>query len=162
VPTPTSLHRLLSGSRRVVVPALALAAIGLGATACTPDTTRARVEHDVPETFANSSALSEQLQGKHATRPDITSTECHSSVNPTQDSGPGSWNCDLTYAVGGKQEKTSLLVLIDQLGCYQALDGEHRDATITDKATGTVLADPKVGFDGCYDGYDGRTSTNRS
>jgi hypothetical protein len=159
---PMFLPRLLRGGRRLVVPALALAALGLGATACTPDTTRARVENDVPETFANSYALSEQLQGKPATRPDVTSTECHSSVNPTQDSGPGSWNCDLTYAVDGRQAKTSLLVLIDQLGCYQALDGEHRDATITDKATGTVLADPKVGFDGCYDVYDGRTSTNRS
>jgi hypothetical protein len=162
VPAPTSLHTLVRGGRRVVVPALALAAIGIGATACTPDTTRGRVEYDVPETFANAYALSEQLQGKPATRPDVTSTECHSSINLTQDSGPGSWNCDLAYSVGGKQKKTSLLVLIDQLGCYQALDGDHRDATITDKATGTVLADPKVGFDGCYDVYDGRTATSKN
>ena len=144
----------------LVATGAAVAAIGLVASGCTPDTTRARVEHDVPVSFANAYALSEHLQGKPATRPDVTSTECHSSVNPTQDSGPGSWACDLTYTVDGKQEKTELLVLIDQLGCYQAL-GEKREATITDKATGAVLPDPKQGFDGCYDVYDGRTSVSR-
>jgi hypothetical protein len=138
----------------------ALAAVGLGASACTPDTTRARVENDVPTSFANSYALSEQLQGKPVTRPDVTSTECHSSVNHTQDSGPGGWSCDLSYTVGGKTEKKSLLVLIDQLGCYQAIDTDNRDAMITDKDTGARLPDPKVGFDGCYDVYDGRTSVS--
>jgi hypothetical protein len=146
---------------RALVAAGALVAVAVGASACTPDTTRARVEHDIPESYANSYALSQQLQGKPATRPDITSTECHSSVNPSQDSGPGSWSCELAYTVGGKQEKASLLVLIDQLGCYQAL-GEKRDATITDKATGAVLPDPRQGFDGCYDVYDGRTSVDKN
>ena len=136
----------------------AVAAVALGASACTPDTTRARVENDVPQSFANSYALSQQLQGKPATRPEVTSTECHSSVNPKEDSGPGSWQCDLSYTVDGKQEKKSLLVLIDQLGCYQAMDTDHRDATIEDKDTGAVLPDPKVGFDGCYDVFDDRTS----
>ena len=152
-------HFLRHGWRRAL-PAVAIVAVCLGATACTPDTTRARVEADVPRTIANAYALSEQLQGHSATRPDVTSTECHSSVNPNQDSGPGSWACDLTYTVDGTQEKTELLVLIDQLGCYQAL-GEKRDATITDKATGAVLPDPKQGFDGCYDVYDGRTSVSK-
>ena len=138
-----------------------VAAIVLGTSACTPDTTRARVEHDVPVSFANSYALSEKLQGKQVTRPDVTSTECHSSVNPAQDSGPGSWNCDLNYTVDGRPGKASLLILIDQLGCYQALDGEHRDATIRDKDTGSVLPDPKVGFDGCYNVYDHRTSVSK-
>jgi hypothetical protein len=140
----------------------AVVAVTLGTSACTPDTTRARVEHDVPVSFANAYALSEQLQGRPATRPDVMSTECHSSVNPEQDAGPGSWNCDLAYTVDDKQAKTSLLILIDQLGCYQALDGEHRDATITDQATGSVLPDPKVGFDGCYNVYDGRTSVSKN
>jgi hypothetical protein len=140
----------------------AVAAVAAGTTACTPDTTRARVEADVPRTFANSYALSEQLQGRSAARPDITSTECHSSVNAKQDSGPGGWNCDLTYTVHGKQEKKSLLVLIDQLGCYQAVDTDNRDATITDKQTGAVLPDPKVGFDGCYNVYDDRTSVSNN
>jgi hypothetical protein len=138
------------------------AAVVIGASACTPDTTRARVEHDVPETFANSYAFSEQLQGKPAVRPHVTSTECHSSVNAEQDSGPGAWNCDLAYTVGDESEKKSLLVLIDQLGCYQATDTDHRDATITDKATGALLPDPKVGFDGCYDVYDDRTSVSKN
>jgi len=146
----------------LVATGAAVAAIGLVASGCTPDTTRARVEHDVPVSFANAYALSEHLQGKPATRPDVTSTECHSSVNPKQDSGPGSWDCELTYTVDGKQTKASLLILIDQLGCYQALDGEHRDATITDQDTGTVLPDPKVGFDGCYNVYDDRTSVATS
>ena len=69
--------------------------------------------------------------------------------------------CELAYTVGGKQEKASLLVLIDQLGCYQALWREE-DATITDKATGAVLPDPRQGFDGCYDVYDGRTSVDKN
>jgi hypothetical protein len=145
----------------LVATGAALVAVGIGASACTPDTTRARVENDIPESFANSYALSQQLQGKPATRPDVTSTECHSSVNPNQDSGPGSWSCDLAYTVDGKQEKASLLVLIDQLGCYQAL-GENRDATITDRATGAVLPDPRQGFDGCYDVYDDRTSVSKN
>jgi hypothetical protein len=143
-----------------VAAGIVVAAVGIGASACTPDTTRARVENDVPQTFANSYALSEQLQGKSAAHPHVTSTECHSSVNPKQDSGPGAWNCDLTYTVDGKQQKKSLLVLIDQLGCYQATDSEHRDATITDKQTGAVLPDPKVGFDGCYNVYDNRTNVS--
>src|SRR3954464_7668480 len=145
----------------IVATGAAVAAVGIGASACTPDTTRARVETDVPQTFANSFALSEQLQGNPAVRPQVTSTECHSSVNPKQDSGPGAWNCALGYTVDGKAAKKSLLVLIDQLGCYQASDTDNRDATITDKATGAVVPDPKVGFDGCYDVYDGRTSVSK-
>ena len=151
---------LLRGGRRRVVPVVALAAVGLGTTACTPDTTRGRVENDVSQSFANSYELSEQLQGNPATHPDVTSTECHSGVNLEQDSGPGSWNCDISYVADGKTVKTSLLVLIDQLGCYQAIDTSNRDATITDKDTGAVLPDPKVGFDGCYNVYDDRTAVS--
>src|SRR3954447_15114182 len=157
MPVPKSLWR---GRRRVVVPVVALAAIGLGATACTPDTTRRRVKADIQQSFANAYELSEQLQGSSTTHPDVTSTECHSGVNPKQDSGPGGWNCDISYVADGKTVKTSLLVLIDQLGCYQAIDTSNRDATITDKDTGVVLPDPKVGFDGCYDVYDDRTSVS--
>ena len=144
----------------MVVALAALAAIGFGATGCTPDTTRGRVENDISRSFANAYGLSEQLQGKPANRPDVTSTECHSQINATQDSGPGGWNCDLSYVIDGKKAKKSLLVLIDQLGCYQAIDTDDRDATITDKGTDAVLPDPKVGFDGCYDVYDNRTSVS--
>ena len=59
-----------------------------------------------------------------------------------------------------RQHTKSLLVLIDQLVCYQATDTDHRDATIVDRDTGAVLPDPKVGFDGCYDVYDHRTSVD--
>lgn len=156
------MARIAKRTRTLLVTGVAVVAVGLGTSACTPDTTRARVENDVPQSFANSYALSEQLQGHPAVRPDITSTECHSSINKKEDSGPGSWDCELSYTVSGKEQKKSLLVLIDQLGCYQALDTGDRDATITDKETGAVLPDPKVGFDGCYNVYDDRTSTSKN
>src|SRR4051794_10449242 len=150
----------LRRGRRRFVPVVALTVIGFSATACTPDTTRARVETDISKSFANAYGLSEHLQGKQTTRPDMTSTQCHSTVNPKQDSGPGGWNCDISYVVDGKTVKTSLLVLIDQLGCYQAIDTSNRDASITDKDTDVVLPDPKVGFDGCYNVYDDRTAVS--
>jgi|SRR4051812_1770454 len=148
--------------KRVAALFAAVAAVAFGTSACTPDTTRARVEHDVPLSFAHAYALSEQLQGHQAVTPKVTSTECHSSTNTKVDSGPGSWGCDLTYTVEGKTKKVSLLVLVDSLGCYQGLDGDHRDNTIVDKATGATLPDPKVGFDGCYSVYDNRTNVSKS
>src|ERR687890_90770 len=142
---------------------VALAAVvATGASACTPDTTRARVENDVPTSFVHAYTLSEQLQGQKPVTPRVTSTECHSSVNTQEDSGPGSWGCDLSYVLDAKRKEVSLLILVDSLGCYQALDGEHRDDTIVDKATGSTLPDPKAGFDGCYDVYDGRTNVSKS
>src|SRR4051794_23346808 len=42
------------------------------------------------------------------------------------------WDCELGYTVGGKKTKVSILILVDSMACYQALDGEHRDATIKD------------------------------
>lgn len=135
--------------------------VTIGMSACTPDTTRARVEHDVPTSFVHAYTLSEQLQGHRPVTPTVTGTECHSSVNVTEDSGPGSWGCDLSYVLDGRKKQVSLLILVDSLGCYQALDGEHRDDTIVDKATGATLPDPKAGFDGCYDVYDGRTDVSK-
>src|SRR3954447_20219563 len=146
--------------RKVLATTVALGAVVVGASACTPDTTRGRVENDVPVTFAHAYALSEQLQGHRPVTPDITSTECHSSVNTKQDAQPGSWGCDLSYTVDGKKKDVSLLVLIDQLGCYQASNTDNRNAMITDASTGAQLPDPKVGFDGCFDVYDNRTNTS--
>jgi hypothetical protein len=140
----------------------AAAAIVMTASACTPDTTRARVEADVPPTFVKAYALSERLQGHPAVRPRVSKTECHSSVNTVQDSGPGSWDCELAYTVNGEPKKVSLLILIDSLACYQALDGEHRDDTIKDKTTEATLPDPKVGFDGCFNVYDHKTATSNT
>jgi hypothetical protein len=135
--------------------------VAMAASACTPDTTRARVEHDVPTSFVHAYTLSEQLQGRQPVSPRVTSTECHSSVNTKEDSGPGSWGCDLSYVLDGKKKEVSLLILVDSLGCYQALDGDHRDDTIVDRATGATLPDPKAGFDGCYNVYDGRTTVSK-
>ena len=131
-------------------------------TACTPDTTRARIENDVPTTFAHAYSLSEQLQGQPGETPEVTSTECHSSVNQKQDAGPGSWSCDLSYRVAGRKHEVSLLILVDQLGCYQGMDSDHRNRTIRDRGTGQVVPDPKVGFDGCFDVYDSRTSVDKA
>jgi hypothetical protein len=148
--------------RTRIAASVALAsAVAVGASACTPDTTRARVEHDVRTSFVQAYKLSEQLQGHRTVTPRVTSTECHSSVNTQEDSGPGSWGCDLSYVLDAKRKEVSLLILVDSLGCYQALDGEHRDDTIVDKATGATLPDPKAGFDGCYDVYDGRTNVSK-
>jgi hypothetical protein len=146
---------------RVLATGVAAGIVAVTASACTPDTTRARVEADVPQTFTKAYALSERLQGHGAVAPTVKSTECHSSVNIKQDSGPGSWDCELAYSVNGKAKKASLLILVDSLACYQALDGEHRDDTIKDTTTGAVLPDPKVGFDGCFNVYDNKTSTSK-
>lgn len=149
-------------SLRKTLTALLAGGLAVGCfSACTPDTTRARIEHDVPRTFAHAYSLSEQLQGRPAVTPRVTSTECHSSVNQKQDAGPGSWGCDLAYSVAGKQRQVSLLVLVDQLGCYQGMDTEHRNRTIRDRGTGQTVPDPKVGFDGCFDVYDSRTSVDK-
>jgi hypothetical protein len=147
---------------RNLATAATVGVIAVTASACTPDTTRARVEADVPSTFAKAYAVSEQLQGHGVVRPQVTKTECHSSVNTLQDSGPGSWDCELAYTVNGKPKKASLLILIDSLACYQALDGENRDDTIKDRATGATLPDPKVGFDGCFSVYDDKTDTSKT
>jgi hypothetical protein len=152
----------MSRLKRTLTPLALAAAVALTASACTPDTTRGRVENDVPPSFAHAYALSEELQGHPAVTPTISSSECHSSINTTADSGPGSWGCDIGYTAAGKKKHVFLLVLIDSLGCYQAADTDHRDATIVDKATGTSLPDPKVGFDGCYSVYDGHTNTSKS
>lgn len=143
---------------KILGSAALVATVATATTACTPDTTRGRVEHDIGPSFANAYALSEQLQGHQAVKPKISSTECHSSVNTKEDSGPGSWDCEVSYQVNGAKKDVSLVVLIDQLGCYQAMDGDHRDRQIVTKQTGAKMPDPKVGFDGCYNVYDGRTN----
>src|ERR687886_218504 len=103
-------------------PALAvLAAAALLLAACTPDTTRGRVEHDFATTFANQYAQSLQRQGKPPKRPHITSTVCHSGTNLKVDSGPGTWSCEIKYlGADGKRHDDNWVELIDALGCYQA------------------------------------------
>ena len=146
--------------RVVLVASVSASTIAL--TSCTPDTTRARVQDDVAATFTNSYETSLALQGKPVQAPTMQSTECHSSVNKTADSGPGSWGCELKY-VDPKRKKHDdfFIVLIDALACYQAFNGDNRDATIVDKKTGATMPDPAVGFDGCYDVYDSKTNTSK-
>src|SRR3954471_1842495 len=85
-----------SGLRRVAAVAVVGAAALLSA-ACTPDTTRGRVEHDFAATFSNQYAQSLQRQGKPVVRPRVTSTVCHSGTNLKIDSGPGTWSCEIKY-----------------------------------------------------------------
>jgi hypothetical protein len=144
-------------------PLLALLPVAtLVLTGCTPDTTRERVEHDVATTFAHSYVQSEQVQG-HPERPaTVDATECHSGLNKKADAGPGSWHCTVSWVdpTGGKHDD-GYVVLIDALGCYQAFSDEERDATVT-ATDGRTVPDPRVGFDGCYDVYDGRTGTSKT
>ena len=147
--------------------ALALAAIATAAlllAACTPDTTRGRVEHDFATTFANQYAQSLQRQGKPPKRPQITSTVCHSGTNLKVDSGPGTWSCEIKYVgADGKRHDENWVELVDALGCYQAFtqDDAKRFHKITDVYSHKSILDPAGSFDGCFDVYDGRTNTSK-
>ena len=139
-------------------------AIALALAACTPDTTRGRVEHDFAATFSNQYAQSLQRQGKPVGRPDIRSTNCHNSTNLEADSGPGSWSCEIKYTLaGGKPRDEVWLMLVDALGCNQAFttDDTKRYHEITDVYTNKRILDPAGSFDGCYDVYDQRTNTSK-
>jgi hypothetical protein len=105
----------------------AVAAVALTITACAPDTTRGRVEHDFAATFSNQYAQSLQRQGKPVQRPKIASTACHNGTNLKTDAGPGSWSCEIKYTVaGGKTQDEVWLALIDALGCYQAFSTDDK------------------------------------
>src|SRR3954449_8392707 len=94
----------------------AVAGAALLLTACTPDTTRGRVEHDFATTFSNQYAQSLHRQGKRATRPKVTSTVCHSGTNLKADSGPGTWSCEIKYVgADGKQHDDNFVELVDSL-----------------------------------------------
>ena len=148
--------------RLLAAAALAAAALTLGA--CTPDTTRARVENDFAATFSNQYAQSLQRQGKPVVRPKVSSTVCHNGTNQTSDAGPGSWDCEIKYTVaGGKPQDETWLALVDALGCYQAFtqDDAKRYRMITDVYSHKRILDPAGSFDGCYSVYDGRTNTSK-
>jgi hypothetical protein len=137
---------------------------GLLTTACVPDTTRGRVEHDVAATFSNQYAQSLQRQGKPVERPKIKSIECHSGVNVKVDSGPGGWPCEIKYVgADGKPQDDTFLTLIDALGCYQAfnVDDTKRYHKVIDVQSHKKIDDPAGSFDGCYDVFDDRTNTSK-
>src|SRR5436190_16642895 len=139
------------------------AAVVLTVAACTPDTTRGRVEHDFATTFSNQYAQSLQRQGRPATRPRVTSTVCHSGTNLKADSGPGTWSCEIKYVgADGRRHDDNWVELVDSLGCYQAFstDDAVRFHKITDVYGHKSILDPAGSFDGCYDVYDGRTNTS--
>ena len=131
---------------------------------CTPDTTRGRVEQDFDQTFANQYAQSVQREGKPVARPKVLSTVCHNGTNQKQDSGPGSWGCEIKYVTpDGKRHDDQWLMLSDALGCYQAFtqDDTKRYHEITDVYSHKRILDPAGSFDGCYDIYDDRTATSK-
>jgi hypothetical protein len=151
---------------RTVRRAGALAAVGaaLILVGCTPDTTRGRVEGDFAQTFANQYAQALQREGKPVARPKVLSTVCHNSTNLKQDSGPGSWGCEIRYTTpDGKRHDDQWLLLSDALGCYQAFttDDAQRYRQIRDVYSHKRILDPAGSFDGCLDVYAGPTNTSK-
>jgi len=143
----------------VVVVVATLALVG-----CTPDTTRGRVEHDFGQTFVNQYAQSLQRQGKPVARPKVLSTVCHNGTNLKQDSGPGSWGCEIKWlAPDGKKHDDQWLMLSDALGCYQAFstDDALRYRKIRDVYSHKMILDPAGSFDGCLDVYAGSKNTSK-
>ena len=88
---------MMRSARRRAAALMIVAGAAVLLAACTPDTTRGRVEHDFAGTFANQYAQSLQRQGKRPVRPKVTSTVCHSGTNLKADSGPGTWSCEIKY-----------------------------------------------------------------
>jgi hypothetical protein len=141
-----------------------LAALAVLLAGCTPDTTRGRVELDFARTFSNQYAQALQRQGKPVVRPKISSTTCHNGSNLKQDSGPGSWSCDIKYvSADGKKHDDFWLLLSDALGCYQAFnsDDKARYHTIRDVLSHKRILDPSGSFDGCIDVYAGPTNVSK-
>src|SRR3954452_3485635 len=149
---------------RAAAPALVAATAAIGLTGCTPDTTRGRMEQDFATTFANSYAQSLRRQGRPIARPKVLSTVCHNGTNLKQDSGPGSWGCEIKYVTpDGKRHDDGWVVLSDALGCYQAFtqDDARRFHTIRDVYSHKLILDPAGSFDGCLDVYAGPTNTSK-
>jgi hypothetical protein len=143
---------------------VAAAGIALLLVGCSPDTTRGRVEHDFGQTFSNQYAQSLQRQGKPVARPKVLSTVCHNSTNLKQDSGPGSWGCEIKYvAPGGQKHDDQWLLLSDALGCYQAFstDDALRYRKFRDRYSHKMILDPAGSFDGCLDVYAGSKNTSK-
>ena len=143
---------------------LAAAGAALALVGCTPDTTRGRVETDFAQTFSHQYAQSLQRQGKPIARPKIQATVCHNGTNQKQDSGPGSWGCEIKYvSPDGKKHDDQWLLLSDALGCYQAFtqDDALRYRKIRDVLSHKLIYDPAGSFDGCLDIYAGPTNTSK-
>jgi hypothetical protein len=139
-------------------------AVALVLIGCTPDTTRGRIEQDFARTFSNQYAQSLQRQGKPIARPKVLSTVCHNGTNQKQDSGPGSWGCQITYLTpDGKKHDDGWLLLSDALGCYQAFtqDDALRYHEIRDIYSHKRILDPAGSFDGCIDVYAGPKNTSK-
>lgn len=142
----------------------AIAAASVAIAGCTPDTTRGRVEQDFARTFSNQYAQSLQRQGKPVARPKMLSIVCHNGTNLKQDSGPGSWGCEIKYRTpDGKRHDDQWLMLSDALGCYQAFstDDALRYRKIRDVLSHKMILDPAGSFDGCLDVYAGPTNTSK-
>ena len=151
---------------RTLKPAAVLIAGALAVllAGCTPDTTRGRVEQDFAQTFVHQYAQSLQRQGKPVARPKVLSTVCHNGTNLKQDSGPGSWGCEIKYLTpDGKRHDDQWLMLSDALGCYQAFtqDDALRYHRIRDIYSHKMILDPAGSFDGCLDVYAGPKNTSK-
>jgi hypothetical protein len=150
----------MAPSLRQVVPLVVVLGLGPVVSGCTPDVTRERVQDDVATTFVHSYKTAQAMQDKPVEAPVVASTVCHNELNKVADAGPGSWSCEIRYTgPGGERHDDEFVVLVDSLACYQAFNGEKRDKEIVDSTTHRKVPDPAVGFDGCFNVYDGRTNT---
>ncbi len=147
-------------TRRSVRPAVLVLGLVTAVSGCTPDVTRERVQDDVATTFVHSYKTSQAMQDKPVEAPNLSSTVCHNELNKVADAGPGSWDCEIKYTgPNGEQHDDDFVVLVDSLACYQAFNSATRDKEIVDTTTHRKVPDPAVGFDGCFNVYDGRTNT---
>jgi hypothetical protein len=154
----------LTPRRLRAVGAAFAAVLALAFAGCVPDTTRGRVEDDFAQTFVNQYAQSGQRQGRPIVRPTVLSTVCHNGTNEKQDSGPGSWGCEIKYRTpDGKTHDDQWLLLSDALGCYQAFstDDALRYHKIRDVYSHKTILDPAGSFDGCLDVYAGPTNVSK-
>ncbi|MGH3314511.1 MAG: hypothetical protein ACRDO0_00050 [Nocardioidaceae bacterium] len=147
-------------TKRILLPGAVALAVVTVVSGCTPDVTRERVQNDISTTFVHSYKTSQAMQDKPIEAPKLSSTECHNELNKVADAGPGSWSCEIKYTgSNGERHDDEFVVLVDSLACYQAFNGEKRDQEILDTTTHRKVPDPAVGFDGCFNVYDGRTNT---
>lgn len=128
-----------------------------------PDITRERVEVDLAAVWPNQYAQLARLQGKPATAVPAEGVSCDKGGPGVPDRGPGrNWVCTFTYTAGGRTHSARYEMIVRGEACYTATDPALIESpTVVDPATGSSVPNPLYQFDGCFDVYDGRTSTTR-
>lgn len=126
-----------------------------------PDITRERVEVDLAAVWPNQYAQLARLQGEPAGAVSVKRVSCDKGGPAVPDRGPGrNWVCTFTYTDGGRARPARYEMIVRGEACYTATDPALIESpTVVDPATGASVPNPLYQFDGCFDVYDGRTST---